>query len=339
MSNDKIDDIFDVNKMGKTIKKAKRRANWKTVLISIIVLIVVMIVGSIINRSITYKLETPIYFSAIGFHEISAPNEFIGKHMYYPGILSGENHYTTYKIIEGKVVYTGEEGYGYGLFRDEKLNRGGMTSTMIMGRSYSEEDLETQHYNELGQREMVFFYPFLQYETYRHDLDLLDDIGEDKIMEVALSFDQGYTLKEVQSMIPNDVTLSWVWVDDVNEQEDSFQVKERDMDGNVIRVLENLVRSEHTAYGLSLLDESGDTKEDPVLRFIGAIEANQQFKSRWQGEFKRLYETLSGEDDQLTADDLQYYGAVVTGDAQNLAQLKDLPFIKATSIGVVTDRY
>ena len=87
-----------------------------------------------------------------------------------------------------------------------------------------EEDLQNQHYNELGQREMVFFYPFLQYKTYRNDLKLLDDIGEDKIMEVALSFDQGYTFDEVQSMISNNVTLSWLWVDDVNEDTDDFNI-------------------------------------------------------------------------------------------------------------------
>ena len=114
MSNDKIDDIFDVKKMEKTIKKAKRRSNWKVILITMSVLLFVIIAGSIMNRTINYKLETPIQLSARGFHEISAPNEFIGKLERYQGILGGENRYTTYKIIEGKVVYTGQERYGYG---------------------------------------------------------------------------------------------------------------------------------------------------------------------------------------------------------------------------------
>ncbi|HHW39366.1 MAG TPA: hypothetical protein GXX18_19475 [Bacillales bacterium] len=338
MSSDKTDDIFDVNKMEKTIKKAKRRANWKIVLISVIVLIVVIIVGSILNRSITYKLETPVQFSARGFHEISAPNEFMGKLERYHGFLGGENRYTTYKIIEGKVVYTGQERFGYGPFRDENLNRIGTESPLLIGESFYEEDLQKQHYNELGQREMVFFYPFLQYKTYRNDLALLDDIGEDKIMEVALSFDQGYTFKEVASLIPENVTLTWLWVDDVNEEEDNFQFEQFDDNGKVVGYKQSL-RSEHTVYGLSLLDENGDRKEEPVFRFIGSIEANQQFKTRWQGEFKRLYKTLSGEDGHLTSEDLQYYGAVVTGDAQTLSQLNDLPFIKASSIGVITEKY
>lgn len=339
MDNEKLDHLFDMEKMEKTIKKAKRRANWKTVLITVVVIAALVVVGYIANQKITQVLEGPISISARGFHEISAPNEFIGKHEEYPGILGGRNHYTTYKIIEGKVVYTGEEGYGYGLFRDELLNRTGMSSPNLIWESHHEEDLEKQRYNELGQREMVFFYPFLQYKIYRYDLVLLDDIGEDKVMEVALSFDQGYTLKEVQSMIPNDVTLSWVWVDDVNEEEDSFQVKERDMDGKFIRVLDNLVRSEHTVYGISLLNADGNKAEDPVTSFISTIASGQKYKARWQGEYKRLYETLSGEDGKLSGKYLRYYGAVVTGNAKTLSQLKGLPFIKASSIGVVTDKY
>ncbi|MCM3709543.1 anti sigma factor C-terminal domain-containing protein [Sporosarcina luteola] len=332
------DDIFDVEKMEKTIKKAKRLANWKTVLMTIIVLIIATIAGTILNRSITYKLEKPVQFSATGFHEISAPNEFIGKFERYQGFLGGENRYTTYKIIEGKVVYTGQERYGYGLFRDEYLNRIGIESPLLIGNSYSERDVQKQLYNELGQREMIFFYPFLEYQTYRDDLTLLDDIGEDKVMEVALSFDRGYTFEEVQSLIPTNMTLTWLWVDDVNEGEDDFQFKHFDENGKVTGN-DNLLRSEHTVYGLSLLDDDGDLKEKPVLRFIGAIEASQQFKARWQGEFKRLYNTLKGEDGQLTEEDLQFYGAVVTGDGKNLTELKELPFIKASSIGVITDKY
>ncbi|MFJ8261141.1 anti sigma factor C-terminal domain-containing protein [Rummeliibacillus sp. NPDC094406] len=339
MSKDKIDDIFDVTKMEKTIKKAKRRANWKTVLITLIVLIVVTVIGMIANREINYRLEMPVLESSDDFHEISAPDEFIGKLERYQEILGGENHYTTYKIIEGKVVYTGQEKYGFGLFRDEYLNRISTESPSIIGDSFAEDDLQKQHYNELGQREMVFFYPFLQYKTYRNDLASLDHIGKEKVMEIALSFDRGYTFKEVQSLIPSKMTLTWLWVDDVNEDKDNFKFKKFDKKNDKVIGTENALRSEKTVYGVSLLDENGDTKEEPVQSFISAIESGKQYKTRWQGEFKRLDETLSGKDGQLTDDDLHYYGAVVTGDAKTLSQLKGLPFIKATSIGVITDKY
>ncbi|MGE7667297.1 anti sigma factor C-terminal domain-containing protein [Ureibacillus composti] len=339
MSNENMDDLFDIKKMEKTIKKAKRRASWKMIVMTIAVLVILIIIGSIANRSITYRLETPIQISASGFHEISAPNEFIGKLERYQGILGGENRYTTYKIIEGKVVYTGEERYGFGLFRDETLNRIGTESPILIGESFSEEDIQKQRYNELGQREMVFFYPFHQYNNYRRDLSLLDDIGQEKVMEVALSFDKGYSFKEIESMIPKDVTLSWLWVDDVNEENvEDFQGKVHDEHNKIVDTY-NFVRSEHTVYGVSLFDANGDRQVDPINYFILNIKSGKQYKARWQGEFNRLFTTLSGEDGKLTEDDLQYFGVVVTGNAQTLSQLTDLPFIKASSIGVITDKY
>ena len=315
MSKDKMDEIFDVTKMEKTIKKAKRRANWKIVLITFGVLIIVLVVGMIANREITYSLESPVLSSSGDFHEISAPNEFIGKLERYQGILGGENRYTTYKMIEGKVVYTGQDRYGFGLFRDEYLNRISTESPSIIGHSFTEGQLEKQRYNELGQREMAFFYPFLQYETYRNDVALLKHIGKDKVMEMAISFDRGYTFREVQSLIPNKMTLTWLWVDDVNEEKDNFKMEKINEENNKVIGTENLVRSEKTVYGVSLINEEGDEKEEPVKSFIYAIQSGQQYKARWQGEFKRLDETLSGKDGKLTEDDLNYYGAVVTGDA------------------------
>ncbi|KGR84414.1 anti sigma factor C-terminal domain-containing protein [Lysinibacillus odysseyi] len=338
MDNEKRDDLFNIEKMERTIKKAKRRATWKMVLIAILVLTFIVVFIAFANPKLTGVIEGQVTSSIRGMHEISAPNEFIGKRERYPGFLGGKSYYTTYKIIEGKVVYTGEDGYGYGLFRDEVLSKGGGYPALI-GAAFTEEEAEKPTYNELGQRQMVFYYPFLPYDSYRRDLDLLDEIGQEKVMEVALSFDQGYTLQEVQSLIPNDVTLSWIWVDDVDEEKDNFQTGHMDENGEVVSLGDYLIRSEDTVYGFSLLDANGDEAEEPALSFIRNISSGKKFKARWQGEYKRLYETLSGEDGILAGNDLQYYGAVVTGDTKTLSQLKELPFIKASSIGVITDRY
>ncbi|WP_147535965.1 anti sigma factor C-terminal domain-containing protein [Bacillus marasmi] len=343
-----LDDLFDnlkKNKLNKAIKKAKRHSILRNVLISFVVLVVVFIGGSIANRSLVYKLETPIQIAVSAFNEISAPNEYIGKMDRYHGILGGNNSFTTYKIIEGKVVYTGESEYSYGLFQDYYGNRIGTESPSIIGTSYDTEDLDRQKYNELGQREMIFFYPYIDYYQYKNDLQLLDQIEANKIMEIALSFDQAYSMDAVRDKLPDGVTLSWYWIDDSNdeEKEESESITITHLDDNGEQKTEKAdfsrIRSEKTVYGIKALDASNQRLENPLQHFIWALKNGRKYDTRYKGEFDRLYNNLLGQDGKLTKADIKVFGVVVTGDAESLKGLEGLPFIKASSIGVITDKF
>lgn len=256
-----MSELFDVGKMEQSINKAKRRSTWKTVLITVTVLTIGGIVGVFLNRTVTPLMEQPIADSFHLFNQISGANEFISTMEAFPGLFGGEHHYKTYKLIEGKVVYTGEDGYGYGLFRNEWLGRIGMRSPIIFGGAYSEDNLEYVQYNVLGQRQMTFFYPLLSYEHAGNDLALLDEIGDDKVMEMALSFDQGYTSSEAMELIPKTVTKTWLWVNDVDEK-DEIQAKSFNEDGEIIAKT-NLLRNENTVFGFSILTPNGDKAEMP----------------------------------------------------------------------------
>lgn len=331
-----MSELFDLDKMEKSIKHAKRRSSWKTVLITIGVLAIIGIGSVLINRTVTPLLEQPIRDSFYLFDRISGANELISEIATYPGVLGGENHYKKFKFIEGKVVYTGEGGYGYGLFRNEVLNRMGGVSSMPFSNATSEDDLSYTHYNLLGQRQMNFFYPFIDYANASNDLALLDEIGDTKVMEMALSFDQGYTSSDAMALIPKGVTKTWLWVKDVDENGD-FYVEQLNEQGETTTI--PMLRDANTVYGFSLLNANGDKAEMPAENFIAAISSGPKLRSIWQDEFKRLNETISRDDGVLSVADLEIYGAVVTGTAESLAELKDLPFIKASSLGVIVDKY
>ena len=329
-------ELFDVSKMERSIKKAKRRSTWKTVFITFAVIVVVGIGSVVVNRIVTPLLEFSVADSFYYFNNISGANEFISTLETFPGILGGENHYKTYKLVEGKVVYTGDGGYGYGLFRNEWLGRMGMSSPLIFGGAYNEESLSKPHYSVLGHRQMTFFYPFVDYEKPSTDLALLEEIGDDKVLEMALSFDKGYTSAEAMALIPKGVTKTWLWVKDVDETE-LFSTEYINTDGK--KIIDALVRNENNVYGFPVIDENGDIATTPVEHFIEHISSGTKFRTRWQGEFKRLNETISGEDGKLSVRDIEIYGMVVTGTASSLAALKNLPFIKASSFGIITDKY
>jgi hypothetical protein len=314
------------------------------VLISFLVLVVVLVVGSRVNRELIYKMEMPVQIAVDNFNKISAPNKYIGKVMRYHEIFGGRNEYTTYKIIEGKIVFAGEGDYSYGLLRNEWGNRIGSESPAILGTSHDVEDLKEQRYNELGQREMVFFYPFINYPQYKNDLQLLDSIGSDKVMEMALSFDRAYSIEEVGQMLPDDVTLAWYWVDDLSgqEKENSKPRKEKQQgpDGKTYEVdCPARIRSEKTAYGIKAYDVNGEPLQDPAQHFIWALQNGMEYDTRYKSEFMRVYNNIAGQDGELTKEDIKVWGVVVTGDVNSLKTLRSLPFIKASSLGVVTEKY
>jgi len=337
-------DHFKNTKLKKTIKKAKWHSILRNVIISFLVFGVLMIGGGITNNIIVDKMWGPVQIATSSFNNISAPNQYIGKSSRYQGFLSGRTEYTTFKIIEDKVVYTGDNEYSYGLFKDYHGSWTGSESPSILGKSWDAGDLELQKYNELGQREMVFFYPFIDYTNYKNDLKCLDNITSNKVMEMALSFDKDYTIEEVNNLLPKDVTLSWYWLDDLNKQEKesskSRKEKQQQSDGttNVVDYPPRL-RSEWTAYGIKAYDPNGTPLEEPEQHFIWALKNGMEYDTRFKSEFERVYNNIKGEDGKLTKDDIKVFGVVVTGDIDDLKALINLPFIKASSLGVVTEKY
>lgn len=343
MKDDKeLDEIFEEGTRA-NLTKVVRKAKWHSILrntaISIVAAIIVLIGGTIFVREYTYSLETPIQIAVDSFYKIAYPNEYIGTMARYHDILSGKNTYTTYKSVEGKVVHTGQHEYSYGLFNDGSWI--GTESPGILGQTWSEEDLKLPRYNALGQREMVFFYPFIKYHIYRNDLSLLDEIPDDKYMEMALSFDKSYTIDEVNKLFPKNITLKWYWVDDLSKEEkEQHKTKTQVALNGKSTVMDNPdVRSEKTAYGIKIYDENGQPYPQIETNFIWALHNGKETKSKYTTEFERVYNNIAGTDAKLTKDDFGIEGVVVTGNKQMLESLKGLPFIKASSLGVVTEKY
>ena len=341
---DKIFNEFKNKKLGRVIK----RARWKTILrnigISFLVFCVCYFTISIfVSNYISRQINVAFNYS-YAINNISAPNKHIGKNVSYYNFFRSRIDYTTYKLIHGKVVYTGTGNYSFVFPSHGMIIE---TCPPIMNytfdSSYDIEQFGYRRYNELGQRVMVFFYPFVKYYSneYLNDFDLLDDIGSDKYMEMALSFDREYIIEEVKNMLPESVTVTWYWIDDLSENEkEMLKIPLKEQEEREFPFLISPVKSEYTAYGINLYDNCGDEIPDNIAVgwFIDFI-VNGRDEYGKGNEFERIYNNIAGDDDKLTQEDIRILGAVVTGDSESLKVLIGLPFIKASSLGVVTDKY
>ncbi|MFA5014731.1 MAG: anti sigma factor C-terminal domain-containing protein [Actinomycetota bacterium] len=338
---DKIFDEFKSKKLGRVVKKARWWTILKIIGISFLVFCVFYFaISSFINSHIS-RAVNEAYNYRFAINNISAPNKYIGKHISVLGTFSAKIDNTTYKLIQGKVVYTGLENYSL-TFDNGLISE---TSPPILDysfdSSYLMEYLGYRRYNELGQRVMVFFYPFVSYDASEclNDLDLLDDIGNDKYMEMALSFDREYTVEEVRNILPENITITWYWIDDLSENDKKMiNIPLEEQEEMEFPVPFPPAKSEYTAYGIKLYYNSGEEITDPMKWFIYYIEMGKDEYHKGN-EFERIYNNITGDDGKLTEDDIKIFGAVVTGDSESLKALIGLPFIRASSLGVVTDKY
>jgi hypothetical protein len=333
---------FKNKKLERTIKKARWWTILKIIGISFLVFCILYFTISFFISKYIFRHTSSYSNYMFAINNISAPNKYIGKSTSFYSSFSRRFEYTTYKLIQGKVVYTGSEDYNFGLFSPGLICE---SSPMILDydfdSSYYIEHYGYRRYNELGQRVMVFFYPFVKYDAgeYLNDLDLLDDIGNDKYIEMALSFDKEYAIEEVEKMLMDDITVTWYWIDDLSENDkETLEIPLKKQEEMELPFPLSCVKTEYTAYGIKLYDKSGEEIQDSVKWFIYFIEeARNEYKG--EDQFDRIYNNIAGDDGKLTRDDIRVLGAVATGDSESLKALIGLPFIKASSLGVITDKF
>lgn len=98
--------------------------------------------------------------------------------------------------------------YSYGLFQDYRGDWTGSSNPEILSRSHTEEDAVAVRYNVLGQREMIVYYPFIEYKTYRNDLTLLLDAEGGQLAEIAISLDDYYCITQIDALFPQEL-IAW----------------------------------------------------------------------------------------------------------------------------------
>ncbi|PEA35374.1 hypothetical protein CON45_30400 [Priestia megaterium] len=142
---------------------------------------------------------------------------------------------------------------------------------------------------------------------------MIKDYPNDKYMEMAISFNKNYKLKEVQKMLPTSVHQTWYWVDNYAKS--------------------NGYRGE-PENGRWLL---GISKPSPQLG-----EKLTTTKIKTEADFlNELEKTDPGESKNLKNRQKNglIIGLVVTGTKKELLSLRNEPYVKAASLGAVVDNY
>lgn len=342
---EKLTETFDFNsnKTRKILKKAKILTLVRTITISLLVFVLLSAAVVITNAVMLNRIAMDELANEQIFDLVARPNTYMSQYQVNDGFLTGELEYVTYRIVGNRPVYNGTYKIKYKII------------PIVPGiYGYSERGQLTQievengysYYNKVGQREMKFYHPYIEYEAYQNDLAMLEGIGEDKYLEMALSFDREYSFKEVQSMLPDGIKVVWYWVNTYNE-EDLDKIKghykevisdDRQKTGEK-EYQEPRILFANEVYGMKGVTSTGRIIDDPYCSFVEAINAGLNRKNSYQSQFKKLYDNLRNGKDEITKDDIRIIGVVVTGDTASMKVLKDKEYIKASTLGIVIDKF
>lgn len=304
-NEDKLESIFDEKSLNKTLKKAKRVTYVRTFLIAAIVCILIVMGTFKANTWWIDKKGSELASKGIVEDAVlKAPNTIVRTEGIEIGFFKGKIKKEVFKVIEDKIIPWQNQDVHYGL--------SGFQSTSFS--SYSTNVNDTTKVNiPSGEREMLFYVPQYTYKTYANDLSILNEFPNDKYMELAISFDKGYSLSKVKEMLPKSIHQTWYWIN-------SYPIKSE---------VRKDPESGQWLYGISQpSSELGKALSTPKIK------TESDFLDHIKKVNKNDYQFFKRHQENGLI-----IGVVVTGTKENLLLLQGQPYVKASSIGAVVEKY
>ncbi|MBD7913244.1 anti sigma factor C-terminal domain-containing protein [Clostridium cibarium] len=322
--DEKLRELFEVDErpiLSRTIRKAKTLSIMRSIIISLMIIVVAGFVFLGSNSTALNIISNRKKNSLIDWYNIAMPNAYVGYCQVNDGITVGEINYSRFRFLGSKPIKDGDftESYTYvPLINNKEEIYNGIDNYLL--KTKDELTKKIAGYNKSGKHIMEFYHPLERFENYSNDFEKLNEIDNNKLAEMSLSFDKPYSLEEVKAMIPKEVTLNWYWVDTYDPKELNYRVLD-----------------EYRVYGMKAIDRDGEAS-DPSQKFIDTIVKHKNSEDN-NHIYEKIYNTLSGGNGEIKKDDLKIIGVVVSGDVKSLKTLKEKEFIKAATLGAVADKY
>ncbi|MDT3497598.1 anti-sigma factor [Bacillus toyonensis] len=324
MGRDDFDFDIDSSKVSTMLKKAKRRQLLKIIVISI-ALFIVLFFGSIIGIS---QLNNRAYLAMDRdvnmIRQITRPNTERGVVITSNGLFKSTVEYKTYKIIEGKPVKWEDEVYEYKVWntfrRLSDVNPLTIADNVVMGNERINK-ASALYNNQTMEREMQFYLPFASYNSYINDIEKVK--GENKVAELAISFDKPHKVSEIKKMLPEGIHPVWYWVDTYDDKK-SYSI-------------DDVTESAYNVYGFKAKQGDIEFGNGTEKDFLLAIQSGMEKKGKYYGEYERIYNYLKGKKTKPSEQDVKVIGVVVTGTAADLQKLNGQNYVKAAVLGATAE--
>ena len=328
---DDFDNNFNDNEIEKAIRKGKRKSLIRNTIIALVISVITIGLAIIINNVVYIKSSNEATVKIEADIESTVPTGYVSKSNYTQGFLGGRVDYTVSKKVGDRVVHLDRKSEFYGLNKP------------LTGYGIQYADINNSEWNRIstwedGYRKMLFFHPNINYKKYPNDLSTINNMSDDKVIEMAISLDKGYSKDEIADIAfdMRNINTKWIWLDTFSEtQMSEFKEEVNSNSPESCGIIESQVR------GLNYNYNNGNI-------YSGLTDINGMYNS-WLEYLrdgnennitnevnKNLYEQLI-KDGKDNASNIKILGFIVEGSKDELNKLVNKPYIKASTFGVAID--
>jgi hypothetical protein len=308
-------ELFQRDKeFSKLVKKARRKSLLRNIFISTSVSVLLFCGLFWIGTFLMYRHAEATNMEDYMWQFVKGANVENSGSIYTNTPFSTTVTTERFKEIGGVPIPWGQHEKVFSIFGTSRVVQASMVSS-----SGSINDNRIPLYFQ-GERVVEFYYPAASYSVLPNDRDILDEIPNHQVVEMAFSFDREYTINEVSEKFSD--LLAWYWVDAANEVE---------KEGEQTPV------SGEEAFGFASRIE--ETNEEAASMFIHHIEWLKSEEDS-PGEAESLYNALfEGGEIEASPETLKITGAVVTGTAEELKEFNGEPMIRTAVLGATASKY
>ena len=282
------------------LNKAKRKQLLKIIIITIIVVLILLPILYKTGNYFAAKSSTRLHEQLFLHNAIAEPNIQIDSQVTSNSSTFGGNIVTNRsKNINGYLVQWSTLTSSYDWLRI-KIDH----NELIPGSYWS--DTESYEYDKQTKNKVATFYhPSIQdyYDGIQNELGEISQM-ENHVAEVAISFNQPYTLQEIQAKIPDNLNIVWLYMTSPISDESNGP-------------------SGMPVYGF----DPSDSPKDAFNSFIDSLE---QYDANESNE--TIQEFLKTNKDK-PFDEVKILGVMLTGQTQNFKALENQDFIRGASVG------
>ncbi|WP_342598953.1 anti sigma factor C-terminal domain-containing protein [Psychrobacillus sp. FSL H8-0483] len=308
----------------KLVKKARKRSIIKMVLISLgislIVLFGLYFIGDTVMKT---KMEKETDSDSTWNKIMGANIENRGTEYNY-SLTSATAKTTFVKVVGGVPIPWGEQEKVFNMLgSSHPISNDGPS-----GFGYSDDERIPLYYE--GERVVEFFHPQVNYKQIFDDRVLLNEIHENTVVEMAFSFDDGYSIEEVNKVFKEQ--LSWYWVDTYSEND-----IESDNQHNADENFRDDPIYGFEAFGFSYNRSAEDYS---ATNFISILKQMKEEGGNYQGDAEKIINNITNQGKiKLEPQNLKIIGVVVTGKPSDLIKFSDESMIRGATLGATTDLY